>query len=48
MHSRFDTCKGGRYELVHFGKIIYHRDRDEDDILVSQDVSGWWVAKGIF
>ena len=50
MHSRFDTCKGRRQELVHFEKIIYHRDRDRDKnyILVSQDVCGRWVARCIF
>ena len=47
MHSRLDTCKGRRQELVHYGKIIYNRDRDEDDRLVSQDIWGWWVAKDI-
>ena len=43
-----DTCKGGKQELVHSRKIIYYRDRDKNDRLVSQDVCGWWVARGIF
>ena len=40
-------AKGGRKKLVYSGRIIYHRDRDEDDRLVSQDVRGWWVVGGI-
>ena len=47
MHSGLDTCKGGRQELVLSGKIIYHRDRDGDDRLVSRDIRGWWVAGAI-
>ena len=42
-----NTWKGGRNELVHSGRIVYHRDRDEDDRLASQDVNSWWVARGI-
>ena len=48
VHFGLGTSKGGRQELVHSGKIIYHRDRDEDGRLVSWDVRGWWVARGIF
>ena len=29
-----NTCKGKRQELVYFEKIIYHRGRDEDVILM--------------
>ena len=32
---------------MYSGRIIYLRDRDEDDKLVSRDVRGWWVAGGI-
>ena len=46
MHSMLDTCKGGRQELVYYGMIVNHRDRDEDDRLVSRDVRGRWVAGG--
>ena len=48
VHSVLDTCKSGRQELMHSRRTIYHRDRDGDDRLVSQDVCGWWVARGIF
>ena len=43
MRENFEqnTCKGGRQELEHSGKIIYHRGRDGDDKLASQSVSGW-------
>ena len=47
MHSMLDSCKGGRQEYVHSRVTIYHQDRDGDDILVSRDVRGWWVARGI-
>ena len=40
VHSVLDTCRGGRHELVHSGRTIYHRDRDGDDILKSQDIRG--------
>ena len=46
MHSGLDTFKGGRQILVHSGKIIYYRDIDENDRLVSRDICGWWVARG--
>ena len=48
MRENFEqnTCKGGRQELEHSGKIIYHWGRDEDDKLASQSVSGWWVVGG--
>ena len=47
VHIGSNTCKGERQELVHYGRIIYHQDRDGDDRLVSQDVRGWWVTRGI-
>ena len=28
-------------ETLHYGRIIYHRGKDKDDGLASQDVSGW-------
>ena len=43
-----DTCKGGIHELMYSGRIIYHRGRDEDDRLVSRDIRGWWITRGIF
>ena len=46
-NSGLNICKGGRQILVYFRKIIYHRDRDGNDRLVSRDVRGWWVARGI-
>ena len=42
-----NTCSSGRQIPVHSGRIIYHRDRVGDDRLVSWDVCGWWVARGI-
>ena len=33
-----NICKYGKQKLMYFGMIIYHRDRDEDDRLVSRDV----------
>ena len=38
--SEPNTYKGRRNELVYSRKIIYHRGRDEDDILVSWDARG--------
>ena len=46
VHSVLDTCRGGRQELVHSGEIIYHRDRDGVDRVVSRDVHGWWATRG--
>ena len=42
------TCKGGRQKIEHSERIVFHPSRDGDDRLVSQDVSGWWVAGAIF
>ena len=46
-NSGLNTCKGGRQELVHSERIIYHQGKDRDGGLESWDVRGWWVAEGI-
>ena len=33
---------------MHSRRIVYYRDRDEDDKLVFRDARGWWVARVIF
>ena len=38
-----NICKGGRQELKHSGRIVYHLGRDGDEKLVFQDISCWWV-----
>ena len=40
-------AKVGDRNSMYFGRIIYHRGRDGDDKLASQDVNGGWVAGGI-
>ena len=42
-----NAYKGGRQKLDHYGRTIYHWDRDGDDRLVFQDVSSWCIAGGI-
>ena len=43
-YSELNTCKGGRQELMHSRRIIYHHNSDKEDRLVPRDVHGWWVA----
>ena len=48
VHSLLYTYRGGRHEVVYYGGISYHRDKDWDGILESRDVRGWWATRGNF
>ena len=44
---KLNGCKVKKQKLEHSRRIVYHRDRDVDDRLISRDVNGWCIVEDI-